>query len=100
MILIYTTCGSLEEAQKIVDNLLNKKLAVCCKFWPAQTRYLWKGKKEKSDEVFLLIETSKEKSEEVQSVIKKLHSYKSPVIVSFPVSTNAQTASWLSTELK
>src|SRR3989344_711520 len=100
MILIYTTCGSSEEAGKIADDLLDKKMAVCCKFWPVQTRYLWKGKKEKGDEVFLLIETSKEKSKEVQDLIKKLHTYESPVVVSFPAQTNTQTSEWMQSELK
>ncbi len=99
MILIYTTCGSIEEVEKIADVLLSEKLAVCCKFWPVSTRYLWKGKKENGDEIFFLLETSEEKSKETQALIQKLHSYKSPVIVSFPVSTNTQTAQWMKKEL-
>ena len=99
MILIYTTCGSVEEAEKIGDVLLDAKLAVCCKMWPTNTRYLWKGKKEVSAEQFLLIETHEDKKSQVEETIKKHHSYESPLIISFPVSTDLQTSSWMEKEL-
>lgn len=85
MILIYTTCGNQEEANKISNHLLAKKLCACTNSFPITAMYSWKEKIMKESEVALFIKTRKENFKKVQEEIKKIHSYETPAIFSIAV---------------
>ncbi len=89
MVLIYVTCDSMEEAEKIGEGIMNKKLCACVNifkemqpmfFWPPKT-----GNIDKSKEVVLLIKSVKSKYDSIEEEVKKLHSYDVPCIFAIPV---------------
>ena len=77
--LVVTTAGSADEARRIAEALLDRKLAACVNILPKITSiYRWKGKIEESDEWMLWIKTTQAAFESVRDAIKEFHSYELP----------------------
>ena len=55
-----------------------------------ESHYLWKGKKESSREILLLIKTRKSSYVGLERLIKRLHSYETPEIIALPVVRGSQ----------
>jgi periplasmic divalent cation tolerance protein len=97
--LCFTTCSSKEEARKIADSLLEKKLVACANILPGvESHYWWKGKREQGEEVLLILKTGKELREKVEEEIKKLHSYEMPVIEFVEASVEKEVQEWVEEE--
>ena len=61
MELILCNCPDLQVAERITQQLLERKLAACVNVLPAvQSHYVWLGKLEQSTEIPLLIKARKE----------------------------------------
>lgn len=77
--IVVTTCGSVEEAQKIARELVERRVAACVNIVsPIQSVYRWQGKVESASEWLLLIKTTAEKFAAVRDAIGELHSYDLP----------------------
>jgi periplasmic divalent cation tolerance protein len=77
--LVLTTAESQNQARRIADVLIERKLAACVNIVPGvQSIYRWKGKAEEAEEWFLWIKTTAGASERVYEAIKELHSYEMP----------------------
>lgn len=101
MILLYLTCKDNEEADKISTDLLEKKLVVCAKKLPISSSFLWKEGISKSDEVLMLLETEERLFDEIETEIKKLHSYETFVLASVPITrVSSGVEKWLAKSLK
>ena len=75
-IIVLTNTGSQEEARKIAQALLNRKLAACVNIIPGvESTYWWKGKIETAPEWTLLVKTTRAKVSAVRDAIRELHSY-------------------------
>ena len=98
-ILIYTTHKSIEEAQKITDYLLNKKLIACVNFFPITSQYRWKEKIETSNEVVAILKTRINNWEMVKELVETNHSYETPCVIKLAeVEANDSYASWIQEE--
>jgi periplasmic divalent cation tolerance protein len=81
-VLVLTTAGNENEAQKIARGLVEGKLAACVNIVPRiQSVYRWEGKLETSEEYLLLIKTTSDRIAEVQAAVRELHSYELPEFV-------------------
>jgi periplasmic divalent cation tolerance protein len=79
MRLVLTTAGSVDEARRIAEALVDRMLAACVNIVPKVVSiYRWKGKVEESEEWLLWIKTTAEAYERVRDAIKELHSYELP----------------------
>lgn len=77
--LVLTTAGSEEEARRIAQTLVERRLAACVNIVPRiHSVYRWEGKVESADEFLLIIKTTRDREEPVRSAIKELHSYELP----------------------
>ena len=77
--LVLTTAGSEEEARRIAQTLVERRLAACVNIVPRiHSVYRWEGKVESADEFLLIIKTTRHREEPVRSAIKELHSYELP----------------------
>ena len=77
--IVVTTCGSVEEAQKIARELVERRVAACVNIVsPIQSVYRWQGKVESATEWLLLIKTTAERFAAVREAIGELHSYDLP----------------------
>lgn len=77
--LVLTTAGSEEEAHRIAQTLVERRLAACVNIVPRiHSVYRWEGKVESADEFLLIIKTTRDREGPVRSAIKELHSYELP----------------------
>ena len=84
-IIITTTFDNREEANKIVELLLEKRLVSCCQLSNIESSYHWKGKIEHSEELLLKMKSKKGLDKEIEQVILDNHSYETPQIVAYDI---------------
>ncbi len=85
-IIVITTTETEEEAEKIAEILVSKKLAACVQIIPSiKSVYSWEGAMEKSEEQLLFIKTKETLFEKVEKTLKTIHSYETPEIISIPI---------------
>ena len=85
MILTYVTCSNKKEAKRIGRVLVEKRLAGCVNIFPIESIYKWKGKIVADKEVVLIIKTFAKNFKKIEKLVKKLHSYQTPCILSIAV---------------
>lgn len=85
MILILTTSDKKSLAVKIGKKLLEQKLIACCSILPMESSYWWKGKIVNAKEFQLVLKTKAENFEEIEKVIKTLHTYELPEVISINI---------------
>ena len=94
------TCGSWQEAQTITDALLEKKLVACVEQMEIRSKNWWEGKIEDTKEIKLSMLSFAEKYDEIEAVVRKLHSYDIFVLKQSPVTRlNDDAAKWLGESL-
>ncbi|MEI8067606.1 MAG: divalent-cation tolerance protein CutA [Candidatus Shapirobacteria bacterium] len=105
MILCYITCESEKQAKEISKHLIENKLCACVNifsnmqsmlFWPPKS-----GKLIETNEFVIIAKTIESKYKDLESEVKKIHSYEIPCIFSIPVTNVDQNYfNWLINELK
>ena len=100
-IIVITTTDSKELALRIADELLSKKAAACVNiFHGVLSRYWWKGSIASEEEIVLLIKTADYLFPQVSHLIKELHSYQCPEVISLPITAGSQEyLKWLKDSL-
>jgi periplasmic divalent cation tolerance protein len=88
--IVLTTAGSQEEARKIANALVERRLAACVNIVPhVESIYRWQGKIETAEEWLLLIKTQAELFDRVRNAVKELHSYDLPECVMLEVAAGS-----------
>ncbi|MCX5781185.1 MAG: divalent-cation tolerance protein CutA [Elusimicrobia bacterium] len=101
-IVIFITCANLKEAEKISKQLLEKKLTACANLVRGvSSRYWWKGKIQKSNEIMLIMKSRKRLFKKIISEVKKNHSYEVPEIIALPIiAGNPEYLEWIKESTK
>jgi periplasmic divalent cation tolerance protein len=104
MILVYITCKSNSEAEKIGRHLMDMRLAPCFNilpgansscFWPPKT-----GEIENATETILLIKTLENRFLKIVKEVSKIHSDDTPCIFAIPIKqVSDKYFKWLKDEL-
>jgi len=97
--IIMTTTDNDETKNKIIFNLLEKRLAACIQVKEIYSFYLWKNNVEKAKEVLLIIKTLPEFIEKVIKEIKENHNYEIPEIVIIEAESDKDYFNWMKKEL-
>jgi len=85
-VLVTSTTGSIEEAEKISSLLVEKKLAACVNIvGPVTSVYWWEGAVQKEEEYKLFIKSSSERFSSLLQEIKKHHGYSVPEVTAVPI---------------
>ena len=85
-ILVIVTCVSKEEARKISETLLRKRLVACVSILPnIESRFWWKGKLNSAAELLITMKTVRSNFKKIEAEIKSLHSYEVPQIIAVPI---------------
>ena len=85
-IIILVTTASREEAETIVQRLLEARLIACANIvGPVSSRFRWSGKIEKAQEYLILMKSRQDLFEKLSETVKALHSYEVPEILALPV---------------
>jgi periplasmic divalent cation tolerance protein len=86
LLLILCTVPDRETGLKLSRSLLEKGLAACVNLTsPMTSVYHWQGRLEESEEILLLIKTTKQCYEDVEAVLRAQHLYELPEIIAVPV---------------
>jgi periplasmic divalent cation tolerance protein len=99
-IMLLLTCATKAEAERISIELIERRLIACAKMMPVHSIFQWEGAVQGDDEIMLIMETSQELCQDIEEVVRSLHSYKTFVLTGIPVvyaSKNAQE--WLHSSL-
>ncbi len=101
MFLVYITCSSYEEAEKIAKKILEERLAACANIYKEiKSIYWWKGKLEEAKESILILKTDEKNLEKLKNRVKELHSYTIPAILPIRVEKpNREYLNWLIGEI-
>ena len=91
MRIVLTTVSSQEEARRIANVLVERRLAACVNISSKiDSIYRWKDKIEESEEFLLLIKTTATAYPHVRDAIKELHSYELPECVALPIDDGSE----------
>jgi periplasmic divalent cation tolerance protein len=100
-IVVFSTCASAEEGQRVARTLVEKRLAACVNVIPGiRSVYRWNDAIEDEEEVLLLIKTSRALFEELREEIERLHSYEVPEVIALSIVDGSERyLSWMTREL-
>lgn len=99
MIVVITSCGSAEEADRIAEALVAERLAACVQILPMRSVYRWQGAVERAEEWQLQIKTRAALADRVEARIRALHGYDLPEIIALPVTAgSADYVDWVEAE--
>jgi len=95
--LVLTTCGSLEEARRLAQALVERQLAACVNIVPQiESVYRWQGKVETAAEFLLLIKTTAGAFAALRDALIEIHSYDVPECIEIDIEDgNADYLAWI-----
>jgi periplasmic divalent cation tolerance protein len=94
---VLTTTETQEEAEKIAQTLVERRLAACVQIaGPITSIYRWKGKIERAQEFQCWIKTRDDLYPKVEAAVRQLHAYEVPEILALPILDGGQDyLSWI-----
>ncbi len=85
VLIVFTTFANVEDARRVVRSLVEERLAACGTVLPgAMSIYQWQGAIHEEPEVQVLLKTSAERVEALQSRLVDLHPYETPEFFALP----------------
>jgi len=101
-IVVFSTCGSAEEAERIARRLVESRVAACVNVLPGlRSFYRWEGAIEDAAEWLLVIKSSRALFAALRAEIEAAHKYQIPEVVAIPVVEGSLNyLNWLESELK
>jgi periplasmic divalent cation tolerance protein len=99
---VVTTTETKEQAQRIAQVVVEKRLAACAQIvGPISSTYWWKGKIETAEEWLCLMKSANSLLADLERAIRENHPYEVPEIVAMPIATGGESyLNWLSEELR
>lgn len=96
-IVFFITTASAEEGERIARSLLEERLAACVNVVPAvRSFFWWEGKVQEETEVLLIGKGRADLFPKLQALVRALHSYTVPEIISFPITAGLpEYLSWI-----
>ena len=93
--------SSAEEASNLADALLIQRKAACVNvITTANSTFWWQGQIESVQESILIVKTKTSLVDEIIKIIKEIHSYDVPEVISLPIiGGNKDYLDWIDKEL-
>lgn len=76
--MVITTLPDAPSAEELALGVLEARLAACVQMFSIASRYWWKGRIERSEEMALLLKTSRQAWPALRSYIEARHPYEVP----------------------
>lgn len=97
----YVTTKTKDEAKFIAKALLQKKYIAGVNIFPLESLYWWKGEIRKEEEFALIMQSTGENFAKIEELVKTLHSYEIPCILSLPLEQGSQNfLNWIKETVK
>jgi periplasmic divalent cation tolerance protein len=99
---VITAIEKREDAEKIANAMVEKRLAACVQIiGPIVSTYWWKGNIESAEEWLCIIKSKKDLYDELEKAIKAMHPYETPEILALPVVAGSKDyLKWINKEVK
>lgn len=81
----YVTVPDRATARRIARAIIERRLAACANFWPVESIYRWRGKREEAHEFVLVFKTRRSLLKNLIAEVRRMHPYEVPCIVSYPM---------------
>ncbi len=95
-----TTAASLDEARRLAHHFVEARLAACVQMLPQMISvYRWQGKVEESQEVWMLIKTTRERLPQLEARLHELHTYDVPEFLVLDAAASAAYGAWLASSV-
>lgn len=92
----YVTTKTKDEAKGIAKALLQKKYIAGANIFPLESLYWWKDEICEEEEFALVMQSTEDNFAKIEEVVKTLHCYEIPCIVSFAVThSSGDFLSWI-----
>jgi periplasmic divalent cation tolerance protein len=88
---VLTTTDNEEHAERIVDAVLQAKLAACLQLMPIRSCYVWEGKVARDDEMLILIKAKSADYDDLAACIRAAHTYDVPEIVRLDIAAGEKS---------
>jgi periplasmic divalent cation tolerance protein len=96
---IQITCGSVDEADRIAEALVERRFAACVQQLPIRSTYRWDGAIQHDEEILLLVKTRAARFDDVAATVRELHSYDVPAITAVPIAHGSDDyIAWIDAE--
>jgi len=101
-ILVFVTTASNEEAEKITQKLLGRKLIACANIInPINSHFHWLGKIDCAEECLIIMKSRMDLFGELVECVKGLHSYEVPDVLAIPIGSGSESyLGWMGEVLK
>jgi len=94
--ILLTTTSKKSDALRLAQAALQAKTAACVQIFPAiESHYVWKEKREKTREVFVMAKTSARKAAALEKLWSRLHPYDCPELVTLSGRAASAYARWI-----
>ncbi len=85
-VLIYITAKNKEEARRLTEHLLRRKLAACVNIIDKiESHYWWRGNIEQETECLMILKTRASLFQSIEKYVLEHHSYDVPEIILVPI---------------
>lgn len=85
-IVVFITCASKEEADRIASALVAERYAACANMIDkVRSIFRWQDRVEDSDEVLLVLKSKAALFNQIEKTVKEIHSYDLPEIIALPI---------------
>ena len=100
--LVLVTVPDRKDARRIANALIKNKLAACVNIvGKVESLFWWEGKVDKASEALLIIKSKKALVPMLVKLVKSLHSYKVPEIISLPITSGFKPyLNWIDESLR
>jgi periplasmic divalent cation tolerance protein len=101
-IVVYVTVPNKPQAEKLSRALVKENLAACVSIVPVvESIFVWKGKVQRSNELLLIIKTSRRRYKSLEKRVRAMHSYDVPEIIALPIVLgNPAYLEWLKSSMR
>ena len=99
---VFVTAANKKQERKISSALVKARLCACVNIIDGiESIFYWKGKLDKAREVLLIIKSRKDKITKIIKLVKSMHTYDLPEIISLPVTEGLKPyLNWINESLR
>lgn len=85
----FVTAPDMKVGRKLAKSILERRLAACVNLVTGvESHYWWQGKLDRSNEVLLIIKTTKAKLPSLEKRVLSMHPYDTAEVIAFPLAAS------------
>jgi periplasmic divalent cation tolerance protein len=85
-LVVLTTLANIQDARSLVSRLVNDRLVACGTIVEnALSVYTWQGQLEETAETLVVLKTTSDRWDDLESAVHELHTYDVPELLALPV---------------